>query len=76
MNHIDLMLTYFMAYLSAGSAFLAVAGARIPPFLARVIVAGYTLASVTLIVSLQRIAQIAIEIRDALRGAIDWHPSV
>ena len=42
LNHVELSMTYFMAYLSATSAFLAVAyiaGSEIPPILARGVLA-------------------------------------
>ena len=79
LNHVELSMTYFMAYLSATSAFLAVAylaGSAIPPILARVVLAVYSLASIYLIVAFQRITEIYIGVREEMRGLVEWHPAV
>ena len=79
LNHVELSMTYFMAYLSATSAFLAVAyvaGSEIPRILARVVLAIYSLASVYLIFAFQRITAIYASVRDEMRELVEWHPAV
>ncbi|MFT4562829.1 MAG: hypothetical protein ACI9BW_002576 [Gammaproteobacteria bacterium] len=79
LNHVELSMNYFMAYLSATSAFLVVAymaGSEIPRFLARVAVMIYSLASIYLIIAFQRVAAIYVGVRDEMRGTVEWHPAI
>ena len=79
MNHVQLGMTFFMAFLSATSAFLMVAylaGCNLPSYLAKVVVSIYTLASIFLIFSFHRISSIFIAIRDEMHGIANWHPAV
>ena len=79
MNHVGLGMTFFMAFLSATSAFLVaayLAGSELPVVLARIIVAIYSLASVFLIFSFQRIGNIMLDIREQMHGITEWHTAV
>ena len=76
-TQISLAITFFMAYLSTTSAYLAVtyvAGNDLPRFLARTILAIYVLATYFLVVSFQRVLTFAIAIQIEMRTAVDWHP--
>ena len=79
MNHVQLGMTFFMAFLSATSAFLMVAyiaGSKLPAYLAKVVLAIYTLASIFLIFSFHRVSSIFIAIREEMHGKANWHPAV
>ena len=79
-NNIGVIMAFFMAYLSATSAFLAVAyiaASEIPTVLSRLIVSIYILASVFMGVSFQRTLEFAISLREQMRlQEMLWHPAV
>jgi hypothetical protein len=76
-TQISLAITFFMAYLSTTSAYLAVtyvAGNELPRSLARTILAIYVLAAYFLVISFQRVLTFAIAIQDKMATSVDWHP--
>ena len=79
-NALDVLMTFFMAYLSATSAFLAVAylaGSNIPSSLSKVVVSVYSLASTFLIFSFQRAGAMLIGLAEQMRSLnMTWHPAV
>ena len=79
-SNLDVVMTFFMAYLSATSAFLAVAyvaGPKIPGTLSTLVVSVYSLASTFLIFSFQRQAAVIVAIGEQMRAlGVSWHPAV
>ena len=77
-NHVGLFITFFMAYLSASSAYLAVvyiAGRSIPRFLNLTLTAIYSAASIFLTFSTAQIGTLVRAIQLQLRESVAWHPA-
>ncbi|MDA0821185.1 MAG: hypothetical protein O3C28_02020 [Proteobacteria bacterium] len=78
-THAQVLLTYFMGFISATSALLVVAhvtGSTLPAALVRVVIAIYTITSVFLIASFQRLSAVVLGIRGQMGESLNWHAVV
>ncbi|MGD9603449.1 MAG: hypothetical protein AB7O21_06110 [Gammaproteobacteria bacterium] len=79
LSHAGLLLTYFMAFVSATSALLVVAyfaGTNLPVLLSRVVVGIYASTSLFLMTSFQRQSALFLAVREQMRPHVDWHTAV
>jgi hypothetical protein len=78
-THVQVLLTYFMGFISATSALLVVAhvaGSTLPVALVRVVIAIYTITSVFMIASFQRLSVVMLGIRGEMGESLSWHAVV
>jgi hypothetical protein len=78
-THVQVLLTYFMGFISATSALLVVAhvtGSTLPAALVRVVIAIYTITSIFMIASFQRLSIVILGIRDQMGESLSWHAVV
>ena len=78
-SYVEMALTYFMAFISATSAIVVVAhmvGGEMTRALANVVILIYTVASLYLGASFERVTNAVIVIRDQMDPTLTWHPAV
>lgn len=74
--YVETVMTFMMAFISITSAFLLATytSAKIlSPYLARLIVGLYSVSSVYLLMGAQRTGVVISDIRNQMRGTLDWH---
>ncbi|MEH6611603.1 MAG: hypothetical protein V7696_19705 [Halioglobus sp.] len=77
-QHVELLMTFFMAYVSVTSAFLAaicLVGDSVSRFLVNIVFVLYTSAALFLIFTTFQVGGLVHAIQGEMRGVLDWHPA-
>ena len=77
-EYVDVIFTILFGYISVTSGFLTVTyfvGAKLPRFIAGVVVSLYSVASIPLIVVAFRYARMLDAIRNKMGDSLQWHPA-